>query len=545
MTRLLQPLGEAATYRSLLFLSSAWMTGSVALAVLIAGWSLTASVLITPLVIPVVLGFRAAVGALARVEASLARELLGVEVRAGRTSSGGQGFWARGEAVLKDRRFWRAQAYLALRIIVGWPFAAFVLGLFFNSLFLIGMPLYYRWANQDFGFWRTDTLQKAVLVMPVGLAGLVLAANIVRPLTSVWGRIAGSLLRGGDERPRTSRAEARALRRKSLLAHGLATGFVSALIVVVWALTGANYFWPQWPLLALALPLAVHAWIGFVMSRSGDRRGGQAQGFAIHAGVLAALSIFFVFVWAMTQHRTFWPIWPMLAFGILLTGHGLVVLLQRKTRGELEERIDVLETTRAGAVDVQESELRRIERDLHDGAQARLVALGMNLGMAEQKLGSDRGGARELVAEARLGVEEALRELRDLARGIHPPVLTDRGLEAAIASLTDRSPIPVVVTANVAGRPPAAVETAAYFVAAEGLTNAAKHAGATRIDVHIVREPTTLVLEVVDDGRGGANPDGQGLHGLRRRVEALDGTLTILSPSGGGTTLRAELPCAS
>jgi signal transduction histidine kinase len=545
MNRLIQPLGEAATYRSLLFLGSAWVTGSVALAVLIAGWSLTASVLITPLVIPVVLGLRAAVGALARVEASLARELLGVEVRAARTSSGGKGFWARGEAVLKDRAFWREQAYLGLRIVVGWPFAILVLALFFNSLFLIGMPLYYRWADQDFGVWRTDTLQKAVLVIPLGLAGLVLAANIVRPLTSLWVRIAGSLLRGGDERSRTSKAEARALRRKSLLAHGLATAFVSALIVVVWALTGANYFWPQWPLLALALPLAVHAWIGFVMSRSGDRRGGQAQGFAIHGGTLAWLEIFFVFIWAMTRHHNFWPIWPMLAFGILLTGHGLVVLLRRKTRGELEERIDVLETTRAGAVDVQESELRRIERDLHDGAQARLVALGMNLGMAEQKLGSDRGGARELVAEARLGVEEALRELRDLARGIHPPVLTDRGLEAAIASLTDRSPIPVVVTANVAGRPPAAVETAAYFVAAEGLTNAAKHAGATRIDVHIVREPATLVLEVVDDGRGGANPNGEGLHGLRRRVEALDGRLTIVSPSGGGTTLRAELPCAS
>jgi signal transduction histidine kinase len=543
MNRLVQPLREAATYRSLLFLGSAWVTGSVALAVLIAGWSLTASVLITPLVIPVVLGFRAAVGALARVEASLARELLGVEVRAGRTSSV-KGFWARGEAVLKDRRFWREQAYLGLRIVVGWPFATLVLALFFNSLLLIGMPIYYRWTNPDFGIGRTDTLQKAVLVMPLGLVGLVIAANIVRPLTSVWARIAGGLLRG-DDAPRTSRAEARALRRKSLLAHGLATGFVSALIVVVWALTGANYFWPQWPLLALALPLAVHAWIGFVMSRSGDRRGGQAQGFAIHGGTLAWLEIFFVLIWAMTRHHSFWPIWPMLAFGILLTGHGLVVLLQRKTRGELEERIDVLETTRAGAVDVQESELRRIERDLHDGAQARLVALGMNLGMAEQKLVSDLGGARELVTEARLGVEEALRELRNLARGIHPPVLTDRGLEAAIAALTDRSPIPVIVTANVAERPPAAVETAAYFVAAEGLTNAAKHAGATRIEVRIARGATKLVLEVVDDGSGGANPNGQGLRGLRRRVEALDGTLTIVSPSGGGTTLRAELPCAS
>jgi signal transduction histidine kinase len=373
----------------------------------------------------------------------------------------------------------------------------------------------------------------------------VLAANIVRPLTSVWVRIAGSLLRGGDERPRTSRAEARALRRRSLLAHGLATAFVSAVIVVVWALTGSSYFWPQWPLLALALPLAIHAWSGVVVSRTGDRRGGQAQAFAIHAGILTALEIFLVFVWAMTRHHSFWPIWPLLAFAILLAAHGIVVLVMRKTRGELEERIDVLETTRAGAVDVQESELRRIERDLHDGAQARLVALGMNLGMAEQKLVSDLGGARELVTEARLGVEEALRELRDLARGIHPPVLTDRGLEAAIAALTDRSPIPVVVTAAVAERPPAAVETAAYFVAAEGLTNAAKHAGATRIDVRIVRDPTRLVLEIADDGRGGANVDGQGLRGLRRRVEALDGTLTIDSPSGGGTTLRAELPCAS
>jgi signal transduction histidine kinase len=381
--------------------------------------------------------------------------------------------------------------------------------------------------------------------MTVGVVGLVLAGHLARPLTFVWIRIAGSLLGRDGRTPRTSAAEARVLRRKSLLAHALASVVVSAVIVVVWALTGASDFWPQWPLLALALPLAIHAWVGVVMSRSGDRRGGPAQAFTIHAGTLTSLAIFFVFVWAMTGHQTFWPIWPMLAFGILLTAHGLVVLVQRKTRGELEERIDVLETTRAGAVDVQESELRRIERDLHDGAQARLVALGMNLGMAEQKLGSDLGGARELVTEARLGVEEALRELRDLARGIHPPVLTDRGLEAAIASLTDRSPIPVVVTANVAERPPAAVETAAYFVAAEGLTNAAKHAGATRIDVHIVRERAKLALEVVDDGRGGANPEGQGLRGLRRRVEALDGTLTIDSPSGGGTTLRAELPCAS
>jgi signal transduction histidine kinase len=205
----------------------------------------------------------------------------------------------------------------------------------------------------------------------------------------------------------------------------------------------------------------------------------------------------------------------------------------------------VLETTRAGAVDVQETDLRRIERDLHDGAQARLVALGMNLGLAEQKLAGDPEAARGLVAEARAGVEQALRELRDLARGVHPPVLTDRGLGAAVASLAHASAVPVVVEEDVPERPPAVVETAAYFVVAEAMANAAKHAEATQITVRIVRERALLVVEVVDDGRGGADESGSGLMGLRRRVEALDGTLAVTSPSGGGTVLRAELPCAS
>jgi signal transduction histidine kinase len=196
-------------------------------------------------------------------------------------------------------------------------------------------------------------------------------------------------------------------------------------------------------------------------------------------------------------------------------------------------------------VDVQESELRRIERDLHDGAQARLVALGMNLGLAEQKLAGDPEAARDLVAEARAGVERALRELRDLARGVHPPVLTDRGLGAAVASLAHASAIPVVVEERVAERPPAVVETAAYFVVAEAVANAAKHAVATQITVRIARDDRHLVVEIADDGRGGADPAGSGLLGLRRRVEALDGTLAVTSPSGGGTVLRAELPCAS
>lgn len=136
-------------------------------------------------------------------------------------------------------------------------------------------------------------------------------------------------------------------------------------------------------------------------------------------------------------------------------------------------------------------------------------------------------------------------ELRDLARGIHPPVLTDRGLEAAVAALAGRSQVPVSLAADGIGRSAAAVESAAYFTVAEALTNAAKHSGATRIDVRLARRADTLVVEIDDDGEGGADPDGGGLTGLRRRVEALDGTFQVVSTPGRGTHLRAELPCGS
>jgi signal transduction histidine kinase len=194
-------------------------------------------------------------------------------------------------------------------------------------------------------------------------------------------------------------------------------------------------------------------------------------------------------------------------------------------------------------VNQQEAELRRIERDLHDGAQARLVALGMTIGMAEQKLAEDPEGARELLEEARAGTGQALKELRDLARGIHPPVLADRGLEAAVTALADASPLRVVEHADIAERPAAPVESAAYFVVAEALANAGKHSKAKRVDIRMVRDGDMLTVEVADDGVGGADPNGNGLSGLRRRIEALDGTLRVASPPGGPTLIRAEMPC--
>jgi signal transduction histidine kinase len=213
---------------------------------------------------------------------------------------------------------------------------------------------------------------------------------------------------------------------------------------------------------------------------------------------------------------------------------------------QLTERVEVLQATRAGAVDAAAAELERIERDLHDGAQARLVAIAMDLGLAQQKLDSDPEQARHLMAEAREGASAALVELRDLARGIRPALLAERGLGEAVRAFAARAPVPASVTAELGdARLPEPVESAAYFVVAEALANVAKHAGAKRATVSLVRRGDSLEVLVVDDGHGGANPDGAGLKGLRARVEALDGTLGVASPAGGPTMLRVELPCAS
>jgi signal transduction histidine kinase len=205
--------------------------------------------------------------------------------------------------------------------------------------------------------------------------------------------------------------------------------------------------------------------------------------------------------------------------------------------------VDQLTRTRRGALDVQAAELRRIERDLHDGAQARLVALSMQLARAEERL-EDRPETAALVRKAREEAGAAIAELRDLARGIAPPVLADRGLAAAVQALADRSPGSVSVSAEIVNRPPPIVETAAYFVVAEALTNAAKHAPGAAVRITVAQSDTALMVEVGDDGPGGANPGGSGLTGLRQRVEALDGLLEVESRTGQGTTVRVALPCA-
>ena len=316
---------------------------------------------------------------------------------------------------------------------------------------------------------------------------------------------------------------------------------VGLACTIAWAATG-GFFWPAWVWLGLATAVALLVCgVRFVHAPPGPPRW-----LALHAEVSVVVAAYVACAWLFAGTASFWPIWVWLGLRVALALHALVVHRDEALRGrerKLTERVAVLTRTRRGALDAQAAELRRIERDLHDGAQARLVALSMQLGRAEARL-DDRPEVAALLRDAREEASAAIAELRDLARGIAPPVLADRGLAAAVEALAQRSSAEVTVDAHIPHRLPPVVETAAYFVVAEGLTNVAKHSRGASARVMLREQGERLVVEVADDGPGGANPAGSGLEGLRARVEALDGALAIDSPAGGPTVVRAELPCA-
>jgi signal transduction histidine kinase len=218
-------------------------------------------------------------------------------------------------------------------------------------------------------------------------------------------------------------------------------------------------------------------------------------------------------------------------------------LLAPSREEDLAARVGELEASRSRMVVAASSDRRRIERDLHDGAQARLVCLAMELGRARARFDEDPAGARALVGQAHEEAKAALAELRSLVRGVHPPVLSDRGLDAALPGLASLCPVPVTVQVGMSGRASPTVEAVAYFIAAEALANVAKHSRARSATVTVRSDGTTLWLAVRDDGRGGARPDGPGLQGLADRARAVDGRLRVTSPLGGPTVVEAELPC--
>jgi len=314
--------------------------------------------------------------------------------------------------------------------------------------------------------------------------------------------------------------------------------------------------WREWLYLTFHLPVGalctvvtVSTWAGslalaalplYVGALPGDRAGFGL--FEVEQGdgaALAVLSITGLVLFVLAAPRV------TLAMARLSAAYAGVTLGWSRRR-DMAEQVEQLEASRVAAVDSAEAERRRIERDLHDGAQQRLIAAAMDLGSARERLPEDPEAAAPLVANAHEEVKAAMKEIRDLVRGVHPVVLEDRGLDAALSAVVARSPIPVALSVDVPGRPPPAVESAAYFIVSEALTNVARHSGASRASVQVVRQGDRLVVVVDDDGVGGADPSrGTGLRGLEERVRALGGRFQILSQPGGPTTLIAEVPCAS
>ncbi len=320
---------------------------------------------------------------------------------------------------------------------------------------------------------------------------------------------------------------------------------VALLLLGIWAIGSQGYFWPAWVWLGLSVPVSLD-----VVGRWAWRheRGASRRVACVWAVILVATGIL-VFTWILTRLlggvTEFWPAWALLGLWTVGAGYSLIALHDRvlvaRGRRALRARIEMLTRTRREAVDAQAAQLRRIERNLHDGAQARLVALTLQLGRAELKL-EDRPDVLALIHEARREAHSAIAELRDLARGIVPPLLAERGLLAAVRSLAARYGLGTTVHAETPRPLAPTVESAAYFVIAEALTNTAKHSKSSRSWVQMIEDGQALRILVGDDGCGGADPEGSGLAGLRARVQALDGTMTLDSHEGAGTVVLVSLP---
>jgi signal transduction histidine kinase len=330
--------------------------------------------------------------------------------------------------------------------------------------------------------------------------------------------------------------------RRPVLGTVVAVG-LSLAATLGWAFGGQGYFWPRWIWFGLGIPVAL-AWS---LRWAGQRPPGRPRRLAVHAAISVVVAALEIVAWLLTGLGLFWPIFPILVLAALYAGHAwLLPRLAPERERELLQRVSALTRSRSGALDIQAAELRRIERDLHDGAQARIVSLGMSLGLAAKLVRTDPDATASLLDEARASTVAALDELRDVVHGIHPPVLADRGLAGAVEALALDLAVPVRVTADVPARLPAPVESAAYFATAECLANVVKHSGAHRAWVDLAYRDGRLTVLVGDDGHGGARLDhGSGLSGVARRLEAFDGTVQVDSPAGGPTAITMEVPCAS
>jgi signal transduction histidine kinase len=375
-------------------------------------------------------------------------------------------------------------------------------------------------------------LAAVLALLPLALPWLPAAVKPLRALANAERRRAGRIL--GREIPEPySPSRGEGLAEAGRLVRSPATWRDAAWLAVhgLTALQIAMIAVAVWPSIPFTLSLPLWWWAA---------PEGSQSAFVTLDGWPKALTMPFL-QGAFDLFILLWLVPRLVRWQARLAG----LLLGPTRRTSLAERVEELTETRAEALEAHGAELRRIERDLHDGTQAQLVAAALRLGLADRRFEADPDASRALFLEARDGIEEALTQLRTVIRGIYPPILSDRGLAGALRALAAGQPIPVETHVE-DGRAPAAVEAAAYFVVAEALTNMARHSGARHGQVTVRREPARLTITVRDDGKGGADPDrGSGLAGIRRRVAALDGTARIDSPEGRGTTLKVDLPCGS
>jgi len=377
------------------------------------------------------------------------------------------------------------------------------------------------------------TVSLSVAIVGVGMVLLIVLIPVLTGLTNVHRALAGYLLGTEIERP-----------------YRRATGRTGFGLLREWAGDPARWRDFGWTYASVVAGWAL-AWIGFGL------------------GLAVIWYLIFPFLWAITPEGTFevnygifrldtqgeaflewffliiagylwWKLEPMIVRARARLDRALLA----PSRDELERRVADVSRTRTETIDHSAAELRRIERDLHDGAQARIAALGMNLGLAHELIETDPQEAARLIAEARESTTTALGDLRSVVRGIHPPVLADRGLAGAVQALALDLTLPVSVVIELPGRAPAPVESAVYFATTELLANVVKHAEATRATVTMSHDGERLRVVVSDDGRGGATSSpGSGLQGVARRLAAFDGTMGMSSPVGGPTTITLEVPC--
>ncbi|MCP2335671.1 sensor histidine kinase [Actinomadura rupiterrae] len=392
-----------------------------------------------------------------------------------------------------------------------------------------GVPLQFAgWAVVALPWliWAASDLAVILLWLAVPLGAAVLLA---RPLAAAHRERCWAVL-GVDIPPLPPRGEG----------DGLWSALGDLRSPELWRLI--RYHLLVGPLIGLAALATVACWLGaFVLTTVSVYAWAlpadsplSLTGHAVRIGVLTVLGVVLLVGT------------PYLADGVARWDVGAVrSLLGPDVTTELRRRVEDLAEKRAGVVDAADLERRRIERDLHDGVQQRLVSLAMNLGLARETMADLPPDALKVIVEAHEEAKEILTDLRNFIRGLHPAVLEDRGLDAALSGVAARVPVPVRLSVDVPRRASSTVEAVAYFVVSEALTNVVKHASATSVDVAVLRRGDVLHVTVTDDGKGGASfGGGTGLRGLARRVGSVDGTFRITSPEGGPTTITVELPCA-